>query len=128
MIDKQYILMCQEATELQKKDTNQGGSFYYQEADDCVVSLCGARHCSHSIGYDIDLYVWLPTQEQLQEIGFPNYNKSPRKLSIKLADFADSDSWGCQGDSMNQLWLAFVMHELYQKRWDTSKKKWIKEI
>lgn len=28
--------------------------------------------------------------------------------------------------SLNQLWLAFVMHELYQKKWNRETKKWEK--
>lgn len=60
--------------------------------------------------------VWLPRQDQLQimiyERGYNNYfyyhNRFTKFLDENFRDFL----------TYEQLWLAFVMHEKYNKRWD----------
>ncbi len=64
--------------------------------------------------------IWLPRQDQLQEMirdGSVHFNL--------LAGFwRELTVYGCikkyyiQFNSMEQLWLAFVMHELHGLRWD----------
>ena len=67
-------------------------------------------------------------QDQLQEMVWLNtagtYNLLPTKL------FAFSDYWEENGipnrfTSMEQLWLAFIMAEKYNKVWDNVKEDWI---
>jgi len=66
--------------------------------------------------------VWLPRQDQLQEmVGRPEMGD----LLNSFYEFYGSDyhlstsKFMFEGyNSMEQLWLAFVMWELYQKRWD----------
>ena len=59
--------------------------------------------------------IWLPRQDQLQEMVFNRYD-GYRWLIIDFArwvgDFEDTTS-----ASVEQLWLSFVMHELYGKCW-----------
>jgi len=67
---------------------------------------------------------WLPTQEQLQEMLYP-------PLDILLMEFWQ---WvriyevGVKYASMNELWLAFVMHTKYRKFWNDREERWIKRI
>ena len=98
-----------------------------------------------------DSYIFLPTQSQLQEmVDIP----SPKNL-VEVYDFAFQNAmsacsscinekmlaeWqsggnfykecikavGARYGSMEQLWLAFVMSQLYQKTWSGT--EWINEV
>ena len=80
--------------------------------------------------------IWLPRQDQLQEmIKQPPINKdwvdNPRACELieLLVDFVDKKRENQVlthlEDSMEQLWLAFVMHELYSLEWNG--KEWVSE-
>ena len=75
-------------------------------------------------------YVWLPRQDQLQEMFEANNDTFSNIILDKLADLM---TWLCRSEywdggfdnsyaehfvSMEQLWLAFVMKEKYQKVWN----------
>ncbi len=74
--------------------------------------------------------IWLPRQDQLQEMvpneGWGNdWNPTlwPLHLAQVLDEYSDAtyDYWqetGWQPESMEQLWLAFVMKEKYNKIWN----------
>ncbi len=80
--------------------------------------------------------VWLPRQGQLQGMVWDYWNQTysgqikalfiTRSLK-ELAEFhANSSMFRWMPDrSMNQLWLAFVMWELHEKKW--SGERWINE-
>ena len=74
-----------------------------------------------------DDYIWLPTQDQTQEM-MPEKNcKCPCCLIFHLNKFVEDniDGFADEGiDSMEQYWLAFYMWENHQKIWDG--KKWVK--
>jgi len=67
--------------------------------------------------------VWLPRQDQLQEMVFELVQSKPGKCRTRLmklfAEFLEfvGDS-GANYDSFEQLWLAFVMKEKYNKVWN----------
>ena len=67
--------------------------------------------------------IWLPTQNQLQEMLYKHWwgDKQPsNKVSSvvqKLVWCMDDNITKYCIDSMEQLWLAFVMKELYNKVW-----------
>ena len=69
--------------------------------------------------------IWLPKQDQLQAmVSKPKHNALDSMfLCYKTMDDIASD-WGEQTSpfwsSMEQLWLAFVMHENYGKHWKVS--------
>jgi len=75
-------------------------------------------------------YTWLPTQSQLQEIYLKSLSQDEQESSniivVILDDFQDWVLNDCSGldwsyggqVSLEQLWLAFVMRELYGKIWD----------
>jgi len=71
--------------------------------------------------YCISDVVWLPRQDQLQgmlsdDVGY---------LISKLKMFFESRTVPDPCGSMEQLWLAFVMHEKFNKTWNGN--EWIKE-
>ncbi|KKL82719.1 hypothetical protein LCGC14_1981920 [marine sediment metagenome] len=61
--------------------------------------------------------VWLPRQDQLQEM----VKRDSLHLILDFECFAIS--YGDLSTSMEQLWLAFVMKEKYNKTWDGG--KWV---
>ena len=69
--------------------------------------------------------IWLLRQDQLQEMvkAENNFNltKAFRDWQIEKVNINDLLQW-----SMEQLWLAFVMHEKYDKVWNGE--DWIKEV
>lgn len=78
-------------------------------------------------------FVWLPRQDQLQEMVVKeNYNHNPVLIQnfhefvwdIELCQYQFSrEIW--YDISMEKLWLAFVMYKKYNKKWDREKEKWI---
>ena len=61
--------------------------------------------------------VWLPRQDQLQEMVNDNINYTIQIQGFDgMLEFSGRQSW-------EQLWLAFTMKQLYNKTWD--KDKWV---
>jgi hypothetical protein len=122
---KEYILMCEKAVEIQEvKDFFNEGDF--------VVNPLSFKKTSSVISYSrakIDInqnMIWLPRQDQLQ--GMVEY--CPLDLIQKFKNFCWRSHEGIKLDyeavskmSMEQLWLAFVMKEKYNKTWNG--KEWI---
>jgi len=102
-----YIKMCEKAEEIQKLAPNP----LYSSHDWFVERIRG------------NVPVWLPRQDQLQDM------ITDRPMSGLLLDFRDSALaflWGDGLDSMEQLWVAFVMKEKYNKVWNGE--GWIEDI
>ncbi len=102
-ISPAYIKMCEKTKEIQKLRpiiaTN--GDYFY-----CKV---------HGFGCDLDTSIWLPRQDQLQEM---MEEKNPIYLIHDFKEFC-SPYWNytISFTSMEQLWLAFVMRRRYGKIW-----------
>jgi len=64
------------------------------------------------------MYIWLPHQDQLQEM-VEAVDTSPYKLHLALTRWLEIEvGLPPPYDSMEQLWLAFVMKERHNKTWD----------
>ena len=106
---REYIKMCEKAGEIQNNlpDVDDAKSFW-GEGDNFSP-----------------FNTWLPRQDQLQEIWIEEYLKRPSSsgwfgefcnfMEAPYSDGAISDEFF---DSMEQLWLAFVMKEKYGKVWN----------
>ena len=117
-ISKEYIKMCVAAKELQKQWKCKGGDFY--SFDGGISTLIGG-----SVPFKKS--IWLPRQDQLQEM----LSKEYVDCFAMLTDFC---RWQVKEDyyledlfagneSMEQLWLIFVMKEEFDKTWDG--KNWV---
>ena len=103
-ITKRYMIMCEKAKEIQEE--------------------WGGRYCSLS-----DSCVWVPTQEELQEMaGLDEVNLTyfiidalPKFI---IEDVMEWDEKECPFTSIEEVWLAFVMRVLYNKAWNDEKKEW----
>ena len=78
-------------------------------------------YLSESEGKFSDEKIWLPRQDQLQEM-IVAIDTIPRKLVKALWDWI-AQTAPPSNYSMEQLWLAFVMKENHNKTWDGE--KWI---
>lgn len=133
-----YIKMCEKAKEIQTEITTPHyhqfhmGDWYMSLPEICVgcVGIGDAFYFSdlHKKNMPIK-FIWLPRQDQLQEMmcewsgvktnpGWSILHALDRWLSKNLR--GDMHYW-----STEQLWLAFVMKEKYNKVW--TGKDWVSE-
>jgi len=125
------IKMLEKATEIQKNapEPKYGDLWAYANHPrygGWTVEYIGENY-KHEPGHTyIGERIWLPRQDELQEIwleAFPN-----ELILVRFFDwwnnlgYSDANSL----DSMEQLWLAFVMKENYTKVWDDQKEDWVK--
>jgi len=115
-----YIKMCESAKVIQKKWKPEFGDFFVS------MSLGMSSPCQ-TITSDLEKKVsylktlkavWLPRQDQLQEVVIENY-ATPWDLAIAFSNvlMGDKASYFDKFDSMEKLWLAFIMREKYKKQW-----------
>ena len=76
--------------------------------------------------------VWLPRQDQLQDMVPIKLDKFYTLVegfySFFTAEHGERTMYQTLFSSMEQLWLAFVMHKKYQKQWNPSENKWVEEV
>ncbi len=129
-----YILMCEKAKEVQKQlplFSERIHSFFW--ADNKIGGWIEV------VNTKTKKYIWLPRQDQLQKIIIEKKNSLTNKKLEKNIAISRLQCWFSQGtsmnweenwyywqfDSMEQLWLGFVMSKKYGKIWDG--KDWMKE-
>ena len=117
--DKTYHLMCEKAIEIQELWEMIEGDYY--------VNPRYGRHVVLSNPIILkDNRFWLPRQDQLQRMIhlFEKDGEGCRWLVHKFKKFLEESDleyvYTIEG-SMEQLWLAFVMYENYQKVWKGNK-------
>jgi hypothetical protein len=115
-----YIKMCESAKMIQKQWAPDFGDFF--------VSMSSGRpspclplvsELERKVSYLKTIKaVWLPRQDQLQEMLIEKY-ATPWDLAIAFSNvlMADNASYFDNLDSMEKLWLAFIMLEKYKKKW-----------
>lgn len=132
---KKYILMCEAAQEIQEIFDNAGclnnvkfGNFYYHTQDDmfyCAGSDFDVNDEDNPL-YAVGSYsaVWLPRQDQLQEM----VKKEGKTWDFLRYFYKKTEGiitqYYLQFDSFEQLWLAFVMENKYNKMWNNKVQKW----
>ena len=142
---KTRIKMCEKAEEIQRKWSPSDWDWVYCRNEGCVVVLSGYSTDGGYYGHEtpskkIDYYtgscddisqkdykkyhIWLPHQNQLQEMAFSE-DTGVQTITTALEQFSKSEIGSAISilGSMEQLWLAFVMKEKYDKVWDGS--NWI---
>ncbi len=125
---KEYIKMCEEAEEIQERWTWIKGDVFADEINQIHILESGGHIMLMGTHFP-EGYIWLPRQDQLQEmVDWKEYN-----ISIEWGSLPHKFNWsqdplkidGVDGNSMEQLWLAFVMKEKYNKIWN-KELKWQK--
>jgi len=127
---KEYILMCKEAKEIQTEwskteelmELGRDGDYYYNTKG--LINQVRIRGTQDDddfpgdgITFPCETYgaIWLPRQDQLQDMVNLKIPRLVYDFRSFVADFIGSytEKFG----SMEQLWLAFVMAEKYNKEW-----------
>ena len=131
---EKYIKMCESTKEIQC-DRIMGrykfGELYYIESGHSHGGKF--RYIGSYDGYEkdkkiIEKSIWLPRQDQLQEmvdIISGKYLQWHNGYVVFQHWYIDAET--SYFTSMEQLWLAFVMYEKYQKIWDNEKEEWIEK-
>ena len=149
MITENYIKMCGKAEEIQKNLLGSGDFYaYYDEVWESVAFDTKKLKTGFKVGVyyeilrgqesdELNLYlnrkdshkgilIWLPRQDQLQEMVKTDEVTPELAVCDHLFHFV---FWVKECSypftSMEQLWLAFVMKEKYNKAWDGE--NWVKE-
>lgn len=135
-----YIKMCEKAEEIQKlRMSNEfdDGDWFYDREEAEVYPVVGSwwyHHqsaCFEVMGGDInciDTDVWLPRQDQLQEMLWSSFEGKNRYAIYEIVEAFKDYTFNTRqhmlfDPSMEQLWLAFVMKEKYDKTWNGEKWK-----
>ena len=145
-----YILMAHQAEELQKdhkwRDGDAVARVWWNGREVCGEfvgfaevlwggTLVRARPSTYEFPPDSGEFVWLPSQRQLQEmVILPEYRDGVlipyhQRVGLLLNSFANWCDFGrdLKGfETMEELWLGYVMWKLYDKAWDWEKGEWIR--
>lgn len=144
------ILMCEKAVEIQESDVRHkfGNTVSFQCHENVKYSrascfiLCSSKRDdtariasqdNRGLSTTWDKLIWLPRQDQLQDMivnhggfykGLSSFGKVFRRLDNFHSSVDTAHKYYGQFDSMEQLWLAFVMKEKYSKLWNGN--DWVK--
>jgi hypothetical protein len=131
-VSENYIKMCEKAAEVQDrkpKNIEFTSNVYFGQLTLESRPVPHLFTISDPLLVDEDS-VWLPRQDQLQEMVI--YKSEDKTLKYRMWMLVtEFDIWkngkGCSDtyESLEQLWLAFVMKENYQKVWNGE--DWVKE-
>ena len=150
-IDKKYIKMCEKAKEIQKiaPSPEEEGCFFYNPYLDEIMCRDGWNYCvvydkNLDDGFSDGVYecetedwhkdeniVWLPRQDQLQEMVKDDTKPLRAQYIYLLGDFVAwwkneiSEKYAIKFLTFEQMWLAFVMWKKYGKIWDEEKEEWV---
>lgn len=138
-----FVKMCKQAEEIQglspvpsDKREKDKGSLFWDNTGGLIAMLVkdnDTRRWMIGNYHDADNeFIWLPRQGQLQEMVFGTGQYGARQIIKALWDSCKEDGSLVPREevgvprigtvdkkwSMEQLWLAFVMFERYQKIWD----------
>jgi len=140
-MSEQYISMCN-CPDIQGQWVPKAGDHYVlgcKKDKTPAILILGChweecRGCQYEVTNWKDECVWLPRQDQLQEMA---YNAKTLGTEVHLAKSAIGKHgamfwWATHNmyyalqfkNSMEQLWLAYVMYEKYNKKWNG--KEWVK--
>ncbi len=115
-----YIKMSERAKMLQKQWKPGFGDFFVSmSSGQTSPCLTVVSELEKKVSYLKTIKaVWLPRQDQLQEIVIENY-ATPWDLAVAFSNvlMADNTSYFDNFDSMEKLWLAFIMLEKHRKKW-----------
>ena len=123
---KQYILMCEKAKEIQELPMKKNGNFYVDFMGDIQIYM----EKDNDWDWQKNKEIYLPRQDQLQEMVKDSLDRKLTKFCVfsmnNLKATPMMDRPNIKFDTMEQLWLAFVMKKKYNKVWNGT--DWEKEI
>jgi len=125
---KEYIKMCEKAVEVQEEHILEMGEFYVNATQLLIRNGFDPRDICFeymkSLGFQSGIvdFLWLPRQDQLQGMVeeccwtmIDDFNEWWEEVNVNSEEFCEKEKFY---QSMEQLWLAFVMSELWNKTWN----------
>ncbi len=120
---KEYIEMCEKAIEIQDNWLPKKGDYnlHVSLTGDCSLGIVADESGAHKFQFFL---TWLPRQDQLQEIYLNNrkHKINCGQMSMFFEDWRGNELMKYGKDliawSMEQLWLAFLYDQKYNKQWD----------
>ena len=130
--DSIYIKMCEQAKKIQKEWKPQKGDFVFTKHqfypnENYRVLLITEETGPYEFTLDNRIIIqttnkasviWLPSQEQLQEMVGHMGMRSIMKKAYRRFGSLEISNPKLSDTPMEQLWLAFVMKEKYNKTWN----------
>jgi len=125
---EEYIKMCEKAYEIQVLSKREAGNFYYDFRRENLYVLDNIVIQANVEGKTImPDDIWLPRQDQLQEMlniesnkfGFQLLKEYMNKKEMYITFYKLNISWEI-------FWLFFVMEEKFNKNWNIEKQEWEK--
>lgn len=120
-----YVQMCRQAKEIQGLWHRDYGDFYYHKGtDDTLPSIETFPPPDSWVGWKQSDNIWLARQDQFQAM----LSLGLAELEMAFHDFCLTSVYALEKrylGSMEQLWLAFVMHKKFGKVWNGS--DWVQE-
>ena len=96
----------------------------WYEQDKALIDI-GEVGYDEGGGYKTKKLVWLPSQEDLQEIYCKYFGCAWIDMESRFYECLFKSGFGIWNLHVKAL-LVFVMHELYRKKWNPETKKWEK--
>ncbi len=135
-LSKEYIRMCERATEVEKTWSYLVGDFYYDKGSTYVsregrhegaVSIVETHTLSDMVegNFMRSKTVWMPRQDQLQEMADLRDLRIGKTVKGFVLYNPDGSPSPGHYSSLEKLWLVLVMREKYQRKWDGD--QWIRE-
>jgi hypothetical protein len=114
-----YVKMSKNAEDIQRLWVPSEGDMFADEL--CHVSMVSPSildHLDRSLKEGTrERYVWLPRQDQLQEMILPVFKGNCYWMLEECYKFIHPP-YSAKLESMEQIWLAFVMQEKFGKTWN----------
>jgi len=119
MTTKNYKKMCEKATEMQRAWRPEDMDFFCYTKSREIGQACidNKRRTQEEWTENLKYQFWLPTQEQLQDIGSLMCNFPCQVLTFLNGWIKENNVHLSEYKSMEELWLSYVMKERWNKKW-----------
>ena len=129
-----YFKMCIEAKKIQEEWEPKAFDLYFDKYNLLIKHYNPSTKDEKIKHWQVkENMIWLPYQDQLQNL----LGVYKNEIYILISDFFNF-AWDepmpshyiprePKSSSMEQLWLRFVMFELYSKKWDDKNETWVKQ-
>ncbi len=127
----EYLRKCTEAKAIQEMWEPKDGDFFVSlksERPRCKVCVLGDWETRSHIAENRDAFIWLPRLDQLQSmVDWTHWEfriTKRRKFEMHYTDSSGTTVGSVLGESMEQIWIAFVMMVKYGKEWKEERAQW----
>ena len=137
---QKYVKMCIQAIDIQNNHKPEAWDYYWASYENDPPEIFVISGYTTDCGYygigindieqeDYNLIAWLPRQDQLQDmVKRTVWFETLYRFYEWINKHSNSDKIEAIFENlttMEQLWLAFVMHENFKKIWSETEQTWV---